>query len=194
MIKLVLKRVLLMLGVLGASPLIILSWLEALIRSDGSERVYAECVDLISACPTIIGQYLRLAFYWASCRDVSPDSCFMIGARLAHRDVAIGPNVHLGAYTIIGRATVGPNVLFAPHVSVISGKYAHGRPGDRAAGLEYDGTYDEITIGRDSWIGQHTVIMAHVGERCTIAAGAVLYKDAPDMSTFMGNPARKVSL
>ena len=36
--------------------------------------------------------------------------------------------------------------------------------------------------------------MADVGENCTIGAGAVLMKDAPDNTTFMGNPARKVSM
>lgn len=194
MIKQVLKRFMLICGVVVGSPLILLTWLEALIMGRQYERVFGGCKEIVSLCPTIIGQYLRLGFYWATCRQVSPDACLMLGSMLSHRDVVLGPGVVLGVYTIIGRAEIGPNVLFGARVSVISGKYQHGRPEERVTEQTATEQYDLIKIGGNSWIGQEAVLMANVGENCTIAAGAVLYKDAPDNSTFMGNPARRVNL
>ena len=118
----------------------------------------------------------------------------MLGSMLSHRDVSVASGVVLGVYTIIGCADIGPNVLFGARVSVLSGKYQHGRPDERTSEQTVTEQYDLITIGANSWIGQEAVVMANVGENCTIAAGAVLYKDAPDNCTFMGNPARKVNL
>ena len=194
MIRTVLKRFLLVCGIICCLPLILLAWLETAIMGRRYERMFGACKEILSLVPTIIGQYIRLGFYLATCRKVSPDACFMLGSMLSHRDVSVASGVVLGVYTIIGCADIGPNVLFGARVSVISGKYQHGRPAERTSEQTATEQYDLITIGANSWIGQEAVLMANVGENCTIAAGAVLYKDAPDNCTFMGNPARKVNL
>lgn len=190
----VVKRFLLVCGVVCTLPLILLTWLEAAIMGRRYERVYGACKEILSLFPTIVGQYFRLGFYLATCRNVSPDASFMLGSMLSHRDVSVASGVVLGVYTIIGCADIGPNVLFGARVSVISGKYQHGRPDERTSDQTATEQYDLITIGANSWIGQEAIVMANVGENCTVAAGAVLYKDAPDNCTFMGNPARKVNL
>ena len=57
---------------------------------------------------------------------------------------------------------------------------------------------EKETTGPDSaaklTFGEGAVILASVGENCVIAAGAVLFRPAPDNSTFVGNPARRVDL
>jgi acetyltransferase-like isoleucine patch superfamily enzyme len=113
---------------------------------------------------------------------------------IAHREATIRRGVVIGQGTIIGKADVGEMVLFGAGVSLLSGKYQHGRPQDRREDGSGTEEYRIIKIGSHSWIGERSVIMADVGENCTIAAGAVLMKDAPDNTTFMGNPARKVSI
>jgi acetyltransferase-like isoleucine patch superfamily enzyme len=113
---------------------------------------------------------------------------------VAHRDTTIGAGVVVGAFTILGYADIGDNVLFGARVSLISGKYQHGRPEERAANETVSEVYERLTIGRNSWIGQEAILMANVGENCTVAAGSVVYKPVIDGTTVMGNPARRVSI
>ncbi len=193
MIKLILKRILFVIGLILTLPLIAVTLLEGVLSGNRKEVVFGSCKELLSLVPTTFGQFIRGAYYWAVCRQVSPDACFLFGSMLAHRNVIVRRGVVLGVYTIIGYADIGENVLFGARVSLLSGKYQHGRPGERAENGETSDEYQMIRIGRNSWIGQEAVIMADVGENCTIGAGSVVYKEVPDNTTVMGNPARKVS-
>jgi maltose O-acetyltransferase len=48
-----------------------------------------------------------------------------------------------------------------------------------------------VSIGENCWIGGHATILPGVtiGNRCIIAAGAVVTKNVPDDSRVGGNPA-----
>ena len=193
-IKTVFKRLLFVLGLVLCSPLVIVTWLEAWLSGKSCEVVFCSCKEIISICPTIFGNYLRLAYYWAVCTHISIDARFLFGSMVAHRDTTIGSGVVVGAFTILGYSDIGDNVLFGARVSLISGKYQHGRPEERASAAGTSEIYERIKIGRNSWIGQEAILMASVGENCTVAAGSVVYKAVPDGITVMGNPARKVSM
>ena len=196
MIKRALKRLFLVIGLLLVSPLVLITWLEALILGKSHSRIFHSCAEILSICPTIIGTYMRKAFYWSTCTDVSPDAHFLFGSWLAYRENVIRSGVTIGAYTFIGYADIGENVLFGARVSIISGKYQHGRPDQRTG--ETDGEiieeHETIHIGKNSWIGQDAVLLANIGENCTVGAGSVVFKDVPDNTTVMGNPARKVNI
>lgn len=193
MLRTLIKRLFLVLGIIVTLPLILLCLLEELLCGRDCERVYGFGKELLAAVPTIIGEYLRLGFYRCVCSHISVDVALMYNSMLAHRDVTIGPGVVVGVGTIIGKAVIEEGVLFGARVSLLSGKYQHGRPGVRVLGAP-KGEFASITIGAHSWIGQQSVVMANVGRGCTIGAGSVLMKDAPDNTTFMGNPARKVNI
>lgn len=51
-----------------------------------------------------------------------------------------------------------------------------------------------VRIGNGSWIGARAIILpgVTVGERCLVAAGAVVSKDVPDRTLVAGNPARVI--
>ena len=192
--RLVLKRILLALCALFISPLIILTWLEAFILGKDCEVIFSSCKDFLSICPSIIGTYMRKAFYWAVCTDVSPDAHFLFGSSLAHRQNRISAGVVLGAFTIIGYADIEENVLMAARVSIISGKYQHGRPDQRTDQKNVEEEHQIIHIGKNTWIGQDVSILANIGENCTVGAGSVVFKDVPNNTTVLGNPARKVNI
>ena len=54
------------------------------------------------------------------------------------------------------------------------------------------GTYPRVTIGRDSWIGDRSVVLADVGHHCVIGAGSVVIKPVPDYAIAVGCPARVI--
>lgn len=188
------KRLLLAFGYVIAFLPILVCWLEKMIYDKQCERCYSQCKELVAIVPTIIGQYVRLAFYQASCDSISSDVCFLLGSMVAHRETRIAARVVVGTYSIVGHADIGEEVLIGARVSLLSGKYQHGRPDQRVNGENGDEQYQMITIGKGTWIGEQAVILANVTEGCTIAAGAVVFKDAAISGTYMGNPARKVSL
>jgi acetyltransferase-like isoleucine patch superfamily enzyme len=49
-----------------------------------------------------------------------------------------------------------------------------------------------VAVGRDCWIGSHTVVMADIGEGCVIGGGSVVTKPIPAWSVAVGNPAKVI--
>lgn len=194
MLKLIIKRLLFISGIIATSPLILLTHLETLIRGRNTGRFFGASKEILSIIPSIIGEYMRSGYYWSVCTRSSPDASFMFGCMLARQNSIIRAGVVIGAYSIIGFADIGENVLIGPRVSILSGKYQHGKPDDRREGNMDINEFQMITIGKNSWIGQDAVLMANVGENCTVGAGSVVYKDVPDETTVLGNPARRVNL
>lgn len=192
--KFVVKKAMFIIALFIVSPFIFFTRLEALIFGKDVEKIFSSCKEILSISPTIIGLYLRNAYYWAACDNVSADARFLFGSWVAHRKNTIGPGVVVGSYTFIGYASIGENVLFGAGVSVVSGKYQHGRPEQRVQTCQIQEQHEVIIIGKNSWIGQNAILMANVGENCTVGVGSVVMRDVPDNTTVLGNPARKVNL
>ena len=53
---------------------------------------------------------------------------------------------------------------------------------------------EPVVIGRGSWIGARAIILPGVaiGQRCIVAACAVVSRDVPDETLVAGNPAREI--
>jgi acetyltransferase-like isoleucine patch superfamily enzyme len=192
--RIALKRTLLAVAWLLVSPLILGVWIEQAFRGPGSERSFDGAKELLALSPGLLGRYLRSAFYATVCRAVSVDTCFNLGSIVSTRDVAIGSGTVVGHQTIIGRSVIGRDVMIASRVSIISDLYLHGQPSDRARGIEKERDRRPPSIGDGCWIGENALVMADLGPRCTVAAGAVVVRPAEAGTTLMGNPARKVNL
>lgn len=192
--KKILKRLLFVLALVPALPFILITWLESVIFGKKTERMFSCCKEIMATVPTIIGQYIRLAYYKSVCTHVGFDVSMLLGSMLAHRETIVRRGTIIGCYSIIGYANIGENTIFGARVSLVSGKYQHGRPGERKDKHDVEEQYTRIKVGDNCWIGEGAVILSNIGDNCTIAAGSVLLKDAPDGTTFMGNPARKASI
>lgn len=188
------KRVLFILALVFVLPLIIFCWIEEYAFRKNHERIFISCAELLSLLPTIIGTYMRKAFYWATCTNIHWDTHFLLGCILAHRENNIGKGVVIGHYSFMGRVDIGADVIIGARVSIVSGKYQHGRPQERIMRQTAAGESEVIGIGTNSWIGQDAVLIASVGQNCTVGAGSVVYHKIADNSTVIGNPARKVNI
>lgn len=97
--------------------------------------------------------------------DLHPSSFFSLKANL---DLTNPRGVHLGpgAYVAFGAAVLAHDQTRLVHT--------------------------DTHIGRNSFIGAHSIIMpgVRVGDECIVAAGAVVTQDVPDHSIVAGNPAR----
>ena len=81
-------------------------------------------------------------------------------------------------------------MLLGSHVSVANGGGQHGIDRLDVPIREQPGTWPHVTIGRDTWIGDRSIVLADVGHHCVIGAGSVVTKPIPDYAIAVGNPAR----
>jgi acetyltransferase-like isoleucine patch superfamily enzyme len=143
---------------------------------------------------------------------------------LSNKGITIGNNVSLGRNTIIectgvirelgeelviedgvgiaansfiavrGGVRIGKNTIIGPGFHLHSENHVF-TDLDKPIRLQ-GATRKGVTIGEDCWIGSNVTILdgVHIGNKCVIAAGAVVTKDAQDYSIIGGVPAKLIRL
>lgn len=169
-------------------PFALLPVLDYRLRK--SEQVYQFFAMLLSLIPGKIGQYIRASYYMQTLSKSSYDLLVGFCSWFAHPSAEVGKNVSLGCFTIIGTATFDDNVLVGSKVSVLSGKFQHG--GGLGKGLVHDSSpeYRRVFIGRNTWLGENSIVMDNVEEDCIVSAGSVVTKPMKSNLIAIGNPAR----
>lgn len=79
---------------------------------------------------------------------------------------------------------IGENVSFGPNVMI----FDHDHTMHKECGAQNTMfTCRDIVIGKNTWIGAGTIILAgaHIGENCVIAAGSVVKETIPDNSVVI---------
>jgi virginiamycin A acetyltransferase len=156
----------------------------------GPDRAFPGWSQAFSLIPGVSGVYLRRAFYRMTLRRCANDACIGFGSVFSHASAEVGRRVYVGHFCTLGDVTLEDDVLISSNVSVINGGYQHGTDRLDVAIREQPGVWQRVTIGRDSWIGERSVVMADVGEQTVVGAGAVVVKPLADRVIAVGSPAR----
>jgi len=156
----------------------------------GPQRAFADVSQLLSLIPGIVGVYQRDAAYRRMLPEFGDGVWLSFGVLMNDPDSRIGPMTYVGGYTILGRVTIERDVLIGSFVSIMNGSRQHGIECLDLPVREQPGEWPLVTIGADSWIGDHAVIMADVGRHCVVAAGAVVTRPVPEYAIVAGSPAR----
>lgn len=188
--KTFLKRIADLLAFLSILPALLVYALMA--GAVGPDRTFPGWSQAFSLLPGLSGCYLRRAFYRLVLPRCEADSQVWFGTVLSHVGARIGRGVFVGPYCVIGDVDLEDDVLIASHVSVINGARQHGIGRLDVPIRSQPGTWSRVTIGRDSWIGERSVVMADVGRHCVVGAGAVVTRPVPDYAIAVGVPARVV--
>jgi acetyltransferase-like isoleucine patch superfamily enzyme len=152
--------------------------------------MYTIFAHALALLPGMIGDYARTAYYFMTLEQFSLESRILFGSYVAHRETSIGPHVVVNPYCILGRVNIGARTLIAANTHILSGAGQHIR--DEQGHLQ-PGTFRQIEIGSDCWIGVSVIVMADVGDGATVGAGSVVVKPVPAGATVVGNPARIIS-
>lgn len=174
---------------LAVLPLACLWWIYRALT--GRESLFSSLSQVMSLVPGKTGSYVRRAFYSLTLPACADDLHIEFGTILAHPTVRIARGVYIGSFCTLGTVSIGEGVMIGSNVDILSSRHQHRREGGRLLGGE-DGTFQEVTIGANSWIGNSAVVMANVGRDCTVGAAAVVVKDVADGLTVVGNPAREI--
>lgn len=146
--------------------------------------------QLISLLPGKIGVYLRKACLETILEHCHRSAFVGFGTLFSQRGTHIQENVYIGPQCNIGKCVIERNCLLGSGVHIMSGKGQHNFTDLDTPIKDQGGTFASIRIGEDSWLGNGSLIMANVGTKCIVAAGAVVIDDVPDYSIVAGNPAR----
>ena len=129
--------------------------------------------------------------------EVGPSCELNQGVELypAGGSIRIGRNVWLGPYTVVygqGGVTIGEKTMVGMHVCILSSD--HKVP---PRGVEMWGQGDAplpTKIGRDVWIGAHSVILPGVviGKGAVIGAGAIVTREVLPFTVVAGVPAKEL--
>jgi len=152
------------------------------------EGVFAGFGELFAAVPGRPGRAIRAAYYAGTLRDTSWETSIGFGTVFVRRGASIGRHASLGRYCVIGDAAIGASAMIGSRVSVPSGRRQHLDANHQLSASA--GRYERVAIGEGCWIGDGAVVMADVGARTIVAAGAVVATVMPGGATVGGNPAR----
>lgn len=190
MAKKVLKRFFQIFFATIVSPFTIVTKVEALF---GGDFLFNLVSTAMSVMPGKIGSYCRVGFYHFILKDISWDVNIGFGTFFTKKDVCIARHVRIGAYCILGNVKIFKQVSIASRVSIPSGRHQHRIDRENAGSTgSSEKSYQRISIGEKSWIGEGAIVMADVGERCVVGAGSVVTKSIEDGSVVAGNPARNI--
>jgi acetyltransferase-like isoleucine patch superfamily enzyme len=158
----------------------------------GPEKAFAGWSQAFSQLPGLSGAYLRRAFYRLVLPRCGADCFVGFGTVVSHPTAALGRKVYVGPFCCLGDVTLEDDVLLGSNVSVINGGGQHGIERLDVPVREQPGRWQRVTVGRDSWVGDRSVVLADVGCHCVIGAGSVVTKPIPSYAIAVGVPARVV--
>lgn len=164
-------------------------WTRRLDRHDHIFRFGSQCVSLV---PGLLGIYVRRAYYVTVLPRCGEDVLIEFGTIFAQRDTEIGKRVYIGAFCNVGTCRIGDEVLVGSNVDIISGRHVHYFDAPHIPIRDQGGLFEKISVGRGSWLGNRSVVMADVGSHCVVGAGAVVVRPCDDYVIYAGNPAHPV--
>jgi acetyltransferase-like isoleucine patch superfamily enzyme len=138
------------------------------------------------------GVFLRAAFYESTLAACGPNLYVNFGAFFTHRVAEVGSAVYIGPYALVGAARLGDGCSIGSRASVLSGTALHEPgPDGRWTPFHVD-KLRMVSIGEHVLVGEGAILMADIGPRSLVTAGAVVSAPMPGGIVVAGNPARYV--
>ncbi len=186
----IVKNLLHLISIVIVSPVTVLYFtLNFILKSDA---LFAGFSQGLSLFPGKIGVYLRAGFYRFTLSSCSPNTVVSFLVLFSQRETEIESGVYIGPQCNIGKCKIEKNVLLGSGVHIMSGKGQHNFNDLTKPIKDQGGTFEKVTIGQNSWVGNSALIMANIGKHCVVAAGAVVIDDVANYTVVAGNPAKMI--
>ena len=167
-------------------PIYIVFRLLALVNKNDA---FVSSSQFMSLLPGKTGSYLRNSFYTLTMTKCEQGVVFSFGTLFSQVDTEIEAGTYIGPQCNIGSCKIGQDCLLGSGVHILSGKNQHNIESTDIPIRQQGGRFEKITIGQDTWIGNNSVVMADIGNKCVIAAGSVVVHPVADNMVVAGNPA-----
>jgi acetyltransferase-like isoleucine patch superfamily enzyme len=182
-----LKQLALAVATLAVLPALVSYFVRS--RLFGRDRALEASTQALGLVPGIVGQYCRRAFLMRVLAECHPSATIEFGVLFSAAGARIEPNVYIGPRCHLGLVHIERDVLVAAGVHIPSGGHIHGTDDPDTPVRDQRFERSLVRIGADSWIGSAAVVMADVGRRTIVGAGAVVTRPLPDDVVAAGVPA-----
>jgi len=156
-------------------------------RKDSAVAGYSQFLSLF---PGQIGNYIRKSALASILVKCDKESVISFGVLFSQHQTEIHSGAYVGPNCNIGKCIIEKNCLLGSNVHIMSGKKQHDFSDPKTPIKDQGGTFESVTIGEDTWIGNGALIMANIGKKCIIGSGSVVTEDIDDFSIVAGNPAK----
>lgn len=146
--------------------------------------------QFLALFPGTSGNMVRAAFYHLALENTSQDIVVGFLSTFSHPGARVAAHVSTGTGCNIGLADIGEHCLIGAYSFISSGRRQHLYTDPHTPIRLQGGQKERVTIGRDCWIGNSSIIMADVGEGAVVAAGSVVVHPVKAFDIVAGNPAR----
>lgn len=157
-----------------------------------SQFLFSHFAEFLSLLPAHLGVVVRGCFYRQTLKSTVDYPVVLFGSHLTKIDSTLGRGVVVGGHTSLGTVDIEDDAAVGNHVSVLSGRYHHNFQDAEARVMDGSGASVRILIGKNSFIGDHSTVMANVGRYAIVGAGSVVVKDIPEYVVAVGNPAKVI--
>ncbi|VAW85226.1 hypothetical protein MNBD_GAMMA16-2044 [hydrothermal vent metagenome] len=188
MFKQAAKRTVRLVALIIMLPVYFIFSITSLVFS--KDQTFSGFSQFLSLFPGITGSYLRVGFYQLAMQKCHRDIVIGFGTLFSQQQTELSEGIYIGPQCNIGKCHIEANCLLGSGVHVMSGKGQHNFGEIDTSIQEQGGTFQNVTIGEDSWVGNGALIMADIGKKCIVGAGSVVINDVPDYSIVAGNPAK----
>jgi acetyltransferase-like isoleucine patch superfamily enzyme len=166
-------------------------WPLAFLSNIGSsETLFATFSQYLALVPGVTGSYLRVAYHSMTLDACPLEGRIAFGTFFSHKKVELGEGFYIGSYCIIGMAKIGANATIGSNVHLLSGRNQHNYSEVDIPIQKQGGSYRQLNIGENCWIGNGSIVMADLGKQNVVAAGSVVVEAVDDYKVIAGNPAR----
>lgn len=174
------------------SPITLLYFiLSIIIRSDTLFAAYAQFLSLF---PGKLGSFIRTGFYRFTMGYCHPNVVIGFNTLFSQKETVIHKNTYIGPQCNIGKCQIGQDTLLGSAVHILSGKGQHNFSDLSTPIKDQGGSFEQISIGNDCWIGNGAIVMANIGNHSIVAAGSVVINDVPEYAIVAGNPAKVIKM
>jgi acetyltransferase-like isoleucine patch superfamily enzyme len=160
----------------------VLTWplvLPLAFVSRWSMFIFQTASELFALLPYAFGLIVRYEFYRFALESCGSNVVIGFGTVFNYREVRIGSHVLIGRYNVVHHCDFGDYVLTGERCTFLSGAKQHNFRGRDLPMALQAGQLKHIVVGRDTWIGSHSVVMENVGEGSIVGAGCVVAKPVP---------------
>ncbi len=158
----------------------------------GKKRAFMSMSQFLALWPGLAGIWLRAAFYRLALTHSSQHTVIEFLTTFSSREARLAPHVSIGSGCNIGRVEIGEDCIIGSQATLLSGRRQHSFADPHTPIRLQEGIFEKITLGRDCWIGNGSVVMADIGEGSVVAAGSVVVRPVPPFSIVAGNPAKVI--
>ncbi len=188
--KYYLKHLLHMIFIILVLPLSAITLIYGQLSKD--HGLFAACTQLLSLIPGKVGSYLRAAYMRSVSKGTSQDIFIGFGCIFSQRGTEVREGVYIGPQSNIGLCKIGKDCLLGSGVHILSGKNQHSFADALTPIRDQGGTFEQVSIGENCWLGNGAIVMANIGNGAIVAAGAVVISEVPPLAIVGGNPAKLI--